>query len=49
LWDKDFYTTNGIYVEKTRNVLILGHELMDVGSGKAISSMNRRYKDELLG
>lgn len=28
LWDKEFYQSNGIFVEKTNNVLILGDEHM---------------------
>jgi transcription elongation factor len=28
LWDKEFYQTNGIFVENARNVVILGDEHM---------------------
>lgn len=28
LWDKEFYQSNGIFVENSRNVLILGEEHM---------------------
>ena len=31
LWDKEFYQTNGIFVENSRNVLILGDEHIKVG------------------
>jgi transcription elongation factor len=31
LWDKDFSSTNGLYVEKTRNVIILGEGFIKTG------------------
>lgn len=48
LWDREFYQTNGIFVVKSRDVLILGEEHMKEKSG-AFASNNRRLRDPLIG
>ena len=45
LWDKEFYQSNGIFVENSRNVLILGDEHMKHNKGGAVANVNRRIKD----
>ena len=56
LWDKAFQQTNGIFVEKTRNIEILGNEHMQrsanghaVAAGSAVANMNKRTFDPLKG
>ena len=52
LWDKAFQQTNGIFVEKTRNVEILGNEHMasqKQAGGAALANMNKRTFDPLKG
>jgi transcription elongation factor len=50
LWDKDFYQSNGIFVENSRNVLILGDEHIKASDhGGAVASANRRFRDNLVG
>jgi transcription elongation factor len=50
LWDKAFQQTNGLFVEKTRNVEILGTEHMNhqkQAGGAAMATMNKRGSDPL--
>lgn len=50
LWDKAFQQTNGLFVEKTRNVEILGTEHMNhqkQAGGAAMATMNKRGNDPL--
>lgn len=47
LWDREFQQTNGIFVEKTRNLVALGGEHMKTG-GVAVASMNKRTREPLL-
>lgn len=52
LWDKAFQQTNGLFVEKTRNVEILGTEHMNTkkqDGGAAMATMNKRTFDPLKG
>jgi transcription elongation factor len=49
LWDKEFIQSNGIFVENTSNVLILGDEHMKQNDAGAVASMNRRIKDSIIG
>jgi len=56
LWDKAFQQTNGIFVEKTRNIEILGNEHMQrsangqaVAAGSAVANMNKRTFEPLKG
>lgn len=52
LWDRAFHQTNGIFVEKTRNIEILGNEHMaqrQGGGGAAIANMNKRTYEPLRG
>jgi transcription elongation factor len=48
LWDRDFHQTNGLFVEKTRNLAALGAEHMKVAEGAGGASMNKRTRDPLL-
>jgi transcription elongation factor len=38
-----------LFVEQTRNVQILGQEFIKGTTGKAIGSLNRRVKDDIIG
>ena len=46
LYNKEFRLTNGIFVEQSRNVLILGAEHLKAGSSV---QLNRRFRDSLIG
>jgi transcription elongation factor len=50
LWDRAFQQTNGLFVEKTRNVEVLGAEHMNTqkqASSAAMATMNKRTFDPL--
>ncbi|CDW80320.1 transcription elongation factor spt5 [Stylonychia lemnae] len=47
LWDKEFYQSNGIFVENSRNVVILGDEHLK--PNQAGVAVNRRFRDPLIG
>ena len=49
LWDKEFYQSNGIFVENARNVVILGDEHMKQNQGGAVANSNRRFRDVWAG
>ena len=51
LWDpKDYSQSGGIFVETTRNVLILGTEfLKGDADNKAVCAQNRIIKDKMFG
>lgn len=49
LWHKDFFQTNGIFVESCRNIEILGSDFVKGESGKPIASQNRIIRDPLVG
>ena len=49
LWDKEFAQSNGLYVEQSSNVQILGQEFMKGKHGGTVASQNRRGKDKLEG
>ena len=50
LWDRDFQQTNGLFVESTKNLVILGGEHIKGREGSAaLASMNKRIRDPLLG
>ncbi len=42
LWDREFYQTNGIFVENSRNVLILGDEHVKVNN-------NKKLRESIIG
>ena len=48
LWDKEFYQTNGLFVDSSRNVQILGDEHIKEGNAGAVGGVNKRFKDKLL-
>jgi len=48
LWDKEFVRSNGIFVDKTGNVVIKGEEYLKQG-GKIVGSMNRHTRDQIEG
>ena len=48
LWDKEFYQTNGLFVESSRNVQILGDEHIKEGNAGAVGGVNKRFRDKLL-
>ncbi len=52
MWDKEFHQSNGIFVDNSRNVLILGDEHIirgNRGEGGAMAAVNRRGRDPLNG
>lgn len=50
LWDKDLHQSNGLFVEHSRNVVILGDEHIRAAQGDgAVAAMNRRLRDPLQG
>lgn len=48
LWDKDFYQTNGLFVESSRNVVILGDEHIKTNVAGAVGGVNKRFRDKLV-
>lgn len=49
LWNKDFHQTNGLFVEQTRNIEILGAEHLRKEGAGGVASMNRMRRDPLQG
>lgn len=49
LWNKEFVQSNGIFVQNSRNVAILGAEFMKESQGNAVASQNRLVRDPLVG
>ena len=50
LWDREFAQTNGLFVELSRNVVILGSEFINKSqNGQYGASMNKHIRDKLVG
>ena len=50
LWNKDFFQSNGIFVESCRNIEIMGADFVKgAASGQSIASQNRIIRDPLVG
>lgn len=49
MWHKDFKTSNGYFVEQTKNLKLQGSEFLKRSGGRMAGGSNRRQVDELVG